>query len=600
MNRVTTNDYYELRDHLPKSLTIRSLVMTRIIALLLFVVPISPCWADSPDIDRVTKAITPYLNGDTFAVATLAVDEAWPTVIGDLLVDYKIVTDDEIDSMRKGIEQTKGALATLREFGVREVSIVAGVADMRPEAMPLAAVTCDEPQKDAIDLLLKQFLLEPTPQVAHQWVDDTVLVGTPATIERYETLKTSDRKDLIDALRKAVANNASGGLVAAPGNDVRRVLRELWPTLPNPYSDLDAKLMADGIRQLSVTLRRPPEWRARVAIETASEANATTLEQLAETGLNQLVVLAGEQYGGKPIATALKQALPLLSPKQQGNQLTIDLVHDKPDVKQMVINVLLPAVENARESARLNSHMNDMKQIALAMHNYHSTFGTFPASAAICDKDGKPLLSWRVAILPFIEQKALFDKFHLDEPWDSEHNLKLAKEVLPGVYFGNVSDELKMQAKTTYQVPITEGTGFAPIEKANAEVAGDAMAGFGEGNEAPAGRRKDSKVVERKFQGRTYYTPRGSQFRDIIDGSSLTIMAVQVADENAVFWTKPEDWSPDLADPMAKLKQAGRNSFVSAWMDGHAKMLPFDMNRELLKKMLTNAGREVIERDEIP
>src|SRR5262245_11036025 len=69
---------------------------------------------------------------------------------------------------------------------------------------------------------------------------------------------------------------------------------------------------------------------------------------------------------------------------------------------------------------------NNLKQIGLALHNYHDTYGKLPP-AAICDKAGKPLLSWRVAILPFIEQNALYKQFKLDEPWDSEHNKKLAE-----------------------------------------------------------------------------------------------------------------------------------------------------------------------------
>src|SRR5205814_6093315 len=66
---------------------------------------------------------------------------------------------------------------------------------------------------------------------------------------------------------------------------------------------------------------------------------------------------------------------------------------------------------------------NNLKQLMLAMHNYHDVYGRFPAD--IRDKDGKPLLSWRVHILPFIEQVNLYKQFRLDEPWDSEHNKKL-------------------------------------------------------------------------------------------------------------------------------------------------------------------------------
>lgn len=86
----------------------------------------------------------------------------------------------------------------------------------------------------------------------------------------------------------------------------------------------------------------------------------------------------------------------------------------------------LPAVQKARNAAARMQSMNNLKQIGLAMHNYHDAYGTLPP-AAICDKKGKKLLSWRVAILPFIEQDNLYKQFHLDEPWDSEHNKKFSE-----------------------------------------------------------------------------------------------------------------------------------------------------------------------------
>src|SRR5205807_5126217 len=75
---------------------------------------------------------------------------------------------------------------------------------------------------------------------------------------------------------------------------------------------------------------------------------------------------------------------------------------------------------------------NNLRQIAIAMHSYHGTHNEFPAAYST-SKDGKPLLSWRVEILPYIEQGALFNEFHLDEPWDSEHNKKLI-ERMPTIF----------------------------------------------------------------------------------------------------------------------------------------------------------------------
>ena len=67
------------------------------------------------------------------------------------------------------------------------------------------------------------------------------------------------------------------------------------------------------------------------------------------------------------------------------------------------------------------------------MHNYHLAHGHFPP-AYNKSPDGKPLLSWRVHILPYLEQKSLYDEFHKDEPWDSEHNKALITR-MPAVYY---------------------------------------------------------------------------------------------------------------------------------------------------------------------
>jgi prepilin-type processing-associated H-X9-DG protein len=98
----------------------------------------------------------------------------------------------------------------------------------------------------------------------------------------------------------------------------------------------------------------------------------------------------------------------------------------------LLIALLLPAVQKVREAANRMKDANNMKQIAIAMHNYHGDYNIMPPPA-ILSKEGKPLLSWRVAILPYIEQDALYKQFHLDEPWDSPHNIQLLEQ-MPKTY----------------------------------------------------------------------------------------------------------------------------------------------------------------------
>src|SRR4051794_27214810 len=77
------------------------------------------------------------------------------------------------------------------------------------------------------------------------------------------------------------------------------------------------------------------------------------------------------------------------------------------------------AKDSPRVAAARQASVNNLKQIGLAFHNSHDTMGYFPGG--VYDASGKKVgLSWRVAILPFIEQGPLYMQFKLDEPWDSE------------------------------------------------------------------------------------------------------------------------------------------------------------------------------------
>jgi hypothetical protein len=84
------------------------------------------------------------------------------------------------------------------------------------------------------------------------------------------------------------------------------------------------------------------------------------------------------------------------------------------------------------EEDRVAQSQNNLKQIGVALLNFENTHKALPPWAA-CDKNGKPLLSWRVLILPYIEQALLYREFKLDEPWDSPHNSKLV-QAMPAVY----------------------------------------------------------------------------------------------------------------------------------------------------------------------
>jgi RNA polymerase sigma factor (sigma-70 family) len=208
-----------------------------------------------------------------------------------------------------------------------------------------------------------------------------------------------------------------------------------------------------------------------------------------------------------------------------------------------------PRDEQTDDAIRQQS-MNNLKLLALAMHNYLSEYGEFPP-AAIFSKDGKALLSWRVLLLPYLDQKDLFLQFKLDEPWDGPTNKKLL-EKMPAV-FSPTPGKGKETHDTVYQVFTGKGTIFP--------------------------------------------SPKASKISDITDGTSNTILMIEAA--NAVPWTKPADLTFDPKAPLPKLGGVVKQGFSTAYADGSAHFLKHSIKEETLKKLITSNGGEVVGPDEI-
>lgn len=153
----------------------------------------------------------------------------------------------------------------------------------------------------------------------------------------------------------------------------------------------------------------------------------------------------------------------------------------------------------------------NLRTIGLAMQNFAAKTpdGRFPAAAILApaeiSKESKPFLSWRVAILPFLNQQELYDKFHRDEPWDSPHNKALLEQI-PEMY-EPVIGKGDPQGFTYYQVFTGDEAMFA----------GDV----------------------------------GPRFEEILDQRSQTAMVTEA--NKAVPWTKPEDVRVDKNQPLPKL-----------------------------------------------
>ena len=191
--------------------------------------------------------------------------------------------------------------------------------------------------------------------------------------------------------------------------------------------------------------------------------------------------------------------------------------------------------------------MNQLRSLAVAMWSFEQDLGSFPPSASF-DTAGRKLLSWRVYILPFLGQRQLYNRFRLDQPWDSEHNRKLISQ-MPSAY-ASAGGGPSERGMTRFVVPVGEGA---------------------------------------IFSGKA-----GTPVSEIKDGLSHTILLVEVAPEHAVIWTQPEDWQVDSQDLWQGLL-GDRESFAVAFADGSVRVIPQTIPAETLRRLLTRSDGQSVE-----
>lgn len=202
---------------------------------------------------------------------------------------------------------------------------------------------------------------------------------------------------------------------------------------------------------------------------------------------------------------------------------------------------------------------NNAKQIGLGLHNYHDTYAGLPHDST--DLNGKPLLSWRVHLLPFIEQGALYRQFRLNEPWDSPHNKALLSQ-MPAVYATPKQRNTgKLSSGMTY-VQAFKMPGAALVR--------------------PAERGKMMVIG---------MAPAGVRLNEVIDGNSNTFFFVEAA--TPVEWTKPDDinWAPGQPVPAFGADRED-STFIACMADGSVRSISKSISPESLKAGITINGKE--------
>jgi hypothetical protein len=502
------------------------MVVALLTALLLTVPALRP---QEPLRQTAPPALSALLDEQTLAVVRLDVAQVFG---GDLLTQLAEIAGVPAGELSPNRQQTERAAAAFARASGKEVYVIATLADA-PELLSLVVPLRAGADEKTLAGLLTEARLFPNQQVAR--LGEALVCAAPKALARLRTLKPAPPPELAQADPFARPAAVEVLLLLSPDN--RRVFEELLPQLPPDLGGGSVKAVTRGLRWVRLSaVAEPPGLR--LTVQARDEASAKELHGLFQ---HALTFLAGQKEVTRILPQFAKQK-ELLLPRVEGDRLVLGLKG------QELLGFVRPTVRNARRAALQALGANNLRQIGLALHNYYDTHKMFPTPASY-DAGGKPLLSWRVHLLPYLEHDALYKEFHLDEPWDSAHNKKLIPR-MPAVFRGTLS-KVDRAGKTVY---------LAPLGK------------------------------ETMFPGTT-----GVRLPDVTDGTSNTIFVVEVDDAHAVEWTRPKDLKIDPPYPARGLERGHPGGLLLLFVDGSVHLIPESIRPAALWALFTRNGGEAVQ-----
>jgi prepilin-type processing-associated H-X9-DG protein len=219
----------------------------------------------------------------------------------------------------------------------------------------------------------------------------------------------------------------------------------------------------------------------------------------------------------------------------------------------VLMGLLFPATRSSREAARRYQCVNNLKQIALALHNYESVYNVLPPAYTV-DANRRPLHSWRTLILPYLEQEALHRSIDLSKPWNDPVNAT-ARETMVFTYACPSDPKLLLEKKTKYLAIVAPGGCFLP-------------------------------TTARRLE-------------EITDGTSNTLMVIEASKDDAVPWMAPHDADEHLVLGLGTESRLSHPGGVNAALvDGSVKFLKATIKPSTRRALISIAGGEKLSDDE--
>lgn len=378
------------------------------------------------------------------------------------------------------------------------------------------------------------------PNLPSKRTEHALLIGTMLGTEIPE-ITPDPRPELAAAF--AAAGDTTVQAVFTPPKHFKRVIEEVMPQLPKEMGGGEGSILTRGILWAALGIDLPPNLSITLVVQSQDAAAAKALR----VKWLEVAKRASQWWKVKEYLPNFLKLSENLAPAAEDSRLVVSFDNREGTIDKLLEDAGI-ILEKEREKTRSAMSRNNLWQIGGALSKYCNANKQFPA-AAIYSKEKKPLLSWRVAILPYLGLNELYKQFHLDEPWDSPHNIKLSKVPVAVYLSPNMKTNTTPDKKsflTAYVVPVGPGTVFAGKE--------------------------------------------GLKTEDIKDGPSKTIMALEVDEDHAVVWTKPEDLPFDPQNPAKGL--SNKYAFYALFCDGHITPLRSSSSADDLRAWFTAAGGE--------
>jgi hypothetical protein len=482
----------------------------------------------------VARSAAPYLLPDDLVIVQLELSDRTARIIDQLASES--ASADEWRTLHAYIQPYVELGNSLRQQNVIRVFLVVSPQQFVGGA-PTVIVSL-EPATD-VQAVIRQLESLGAVELMDRGGQPAAVLAPP---ERLAAIQRAGGKwDRSEQLARALSSLDEApvkGVILC--EELMRTLRELRPDTPEGI-DVTSVQLAASLESIGVALvPTPNDVALRMTIQAEDSAAAVTLQRAVEQTAARTVEKLQPLMGDRDLSSLVS----LCMPKPEGDRLVRELPNVFATLRQPQWQGLATLVTGTVTHAR---SMNQIKQLVLATVQFEVKYGGLPPAASY-DDQGRPLLSWRVHLLPFLGENLLYDRFRLDEPWDSPHNRRLVSE-MPAVY---QSRGLASRAagRTGYLAPIGPTC---------------------------------------MFFGRS-----GLSYKDVPDGTSKTILYVEAIPDRAVIWTKPEDWQVDLAKPLEVLNWPGELGFIYGRVDGSGHRQTLPMEEERMRRLLQRNDGQLV------